>query len=267
MTVKLLGVPYDAHSSFRRGPAEAPAAIRAALTCGSANWCTESGLDLDPSTNHDWADIGDVDVPEPAEQAVAAIHRSAAAALADGSRLLSLGGDHMVTWPLVKAVTDRIEGLTIVHFDAHPDLYDALDGDRFSHACPFARIMEEGRVGRLLQFGIRTMNPHQREQAERFDVEVHELRDWDGTIPALSGPVYVTVDIDALDPAFAPGISHHEPGGMTTRQLLDSIRQIGAGDADVVGADIVELNPRRDVNDMTAMVAAKITRELLGVLM
>lgn len=267
MTVKLLGVPYDAHSSFRRGPAEAPAAIRAALTCGSANWCTESGLDLDPSTNHDWADIGDVDVPEPAEQAVAAIHRSAAAALADGSRLLSLGGDHMVTWALVKAVTDRIEGLTIVHFDAHPDLYDALDGDRFSHACPFARIMEEGRVGRLLQFGIRTMNPHQREQAERFDVEVHELRDWDGTIPALSGPVYVTVDIDALDPAFAPGISHHEPGGMTTRQLLDSIRQIGAGDADVVGADIVELNPRRDVNDMTAMVAAKITRELLGVLM
>jgi arginase len=267
MTVKLLGVPYDAHSSFRRGPADAPAAIRAALTCGSANWCTESGLDLDPSTNTEWVDIGDVDVPEPAEQAVAAIHRSAADALADGSRLLSLGGDHMVTWPLVSAVTDRVDDLTIVHFDAHPDLYDALDGDRFSHACPFARIMEEGNVGRLLQFGIRTMNPHQREQAERFGVEVHELRDWDGTIPALSGPVYVTVDIDALDPAFAPGISHHEPGGMTTRQLLDSIRQIGDGDADVVGADIVELNPRRDVNDMTAMVAAKITRELLGLLL
>jgi arginase len=267
MTVKLLGVPYDAHSSFRRGPADAPAAIRAALTCGSANWCTESGLDLDPSTNTEWVDIGDVDVPEPAEQAVAAIHRSAADALADGSRLLSLGGDHMVTWPLVSAVTDRVDDLTIVHFDAHPDLYDALDGDRFSHACPFARIMEEGNVGRLLQFGIRTMNPHQREQAERFGVEVHELRDWDGTIPALSGPVYVTVDIDALDPAFAPGISHHEPGGITTRQLLDSIRQIGDGDADVVGADIVELNPRRDVNDMTAMVAAKITRELLGLLL
>jgi agmatinase len=173
----------------------------------------------------------------------------------------------MVTWPLVSAVTERVDDLTIVHFDAHPDLYDSLDGDRFSHACPFARIMEGGRVARLMQFGIRTMNPHQRAQAERFGVEVHELRDWDGTIPALSGPVYITVDIDALDPAFAPGISHHEPGGMTTRQLLDSIRQIGAGDADVVGADIVELNPRRDVNDMTAMVAAKLTRELLGILL
>ena len=88
-----------------------------------------------------------------------------------------------------------------MHFDAHPDLYDHLDGDRFSHACPFARIMEEGRAARLLQFGIRTMNPHQRAQAERFGVEVHEFRDWDGVIPPLAGPVYVTVDLDALDPA------------------------------------------------------------------
>ncbi len=266
MTVKLLGVPYDAHSSFLRGPADAPAAIRAALTCGAANWCTESGLDLDPATNHDWTDLGDLDVPEPADQAVATIRGGAADAIADGSRLLSIGGDHMVTWPLVDAITDRVDDLTIVHFDAHPDLYDALDGDRFSHACPFARIMEQGRVRRLLQFGIRTMNPHQREQAERFGVEVHELRDWNGLIPELDGSVYVTVDIDALDPAFAPGISHHEPGGMTTRQLLDAIRQIGASNANVVGADLVEVNPRRDINDMTAMVGAKLVRELLGLL-
>jgi agmatinase len=178
----------------------------------------------------------------------------------------------MVTWPLVQAVTGSVgtatgvDGLTIVHFDAHPDLYDSLDGDRFSHACPFARIMEEGKVARLVQFGIRTMNPHQRAQCERFGVEVHEFRDWDGTVPALSGPVYVTVDIDALDPAFAPGVSHHEPGGMSTRQLLDAIRQLGTSGARVVGADVVELNPTRDVNDVTAMVAAKIVRELLGLL-
>jgi arginase family enzyme len=153
-----------------------------------------------------------------------------------------------------------------VHFDAHPDLYDHLDGDRYSHACPFARIMEEGRATRLLQFGIRTMSPHQREQADRFGVEVFEYRDWDGVIPTLSGPVYVTIDMDALDPAFAPGISHHEPGGMSTRELLDALRQIGAGDAAVVGADIVELNPARDRDDVTAMVAAKLARELLGLL-
>jgi agmatinase len=267
MTVKLLGVPYDAHSSFLRGPALAPAAIRAALTCGSANWCTESGLDLDPSTNDDWFDLGDLTLPDDAVDAVAAIRRGAADATADGSSLLSLGGDHLVTWPLVQAVTERHDGLTIVHFDAHPDLYDSLDGDRFSHACPFARIMEEGKVARLVQLGIRTMNPHQRDQAERFGVEVHELRDWDGTVPTLTGPVYVTVDLDALDPAFAPGVSHHEPGGMSTRQVLDALRQIGAGDGVVVvGADVVELNPTRDVNDVTAMVAAKLARELLGML-
>ena len=267
MTVNLLGVPYDAHSSFLRGPAHAPTAIRAALTCGSANWCTESGHDLDPANNHDWVDLGDLTLPDDAADAVEAIRIGAAAALADGSSLLSLGGDHMVTWPLVQAVSGHVDGLTIVHFDAHPDLYDSLDGDRFSHACPFARIMEEGKVDRLVQLGIRTMNPHQRDQAERFGVEVHELRDWDGVVPMITGPVYVTVDLDALDPAFAPGVSHHEPGGMSTRQLLDSLRQIAASGATVVGADVVELNPTRDINDVTAMVAAKVVRELLGLLM
>lgn len=266
MTVKLLGVPYDAHSSFMRGPARAPAAIRAALTCGAANWSTESGIDLDPSHSTDWVDLGDLTLPEEVTGAVTAIRIAAADAISDGAGLLSLGGDHLVSWPLVRAVTDRVDDLTIVHFDAHPDLYDSLDGDRYSHACPFARIMEEGKVARLVQFGIRTMNPHQLEQADRFGVEVHELRDWDGVVPDLTGPVYVTVDIDVLDPAFAPGISHHEPGGMSTRQLLDAINQIGASAAHLVGADIVELNPARDLNDMTAMVAAKLTRELLGLL-
>jgi agmatinase len=266
MSVKMLGVPYDAHSSFLRGPASAPVAIRAALTCGSANWCTESGLDLDPALTDAWSDLGDLDLPEEVLVAVSMIRIAASAALDDGSSLLSFGGDHLVTWPLVQAVSDHHPDLTIVHFDAHPDLYDHLDGDRYSHACPFARIMEEGRATRLLQFGIRTMTPHQREQADRFGVEVFEYRDWDGVIPALSGPVYVTIDMDALDPAFAPGISHHEPGGMSTRELLDALRQIGAGDGLVVGADIVELNPARDRDDVTAMVAAKLARELLGLL-
>lgn len=265
MTVKVQGLPYDAHSSFLRGPALAPPAIRAALTSGSANWCTESGRDLNPATDT-WRDLGDVPLTKGVEVALAAIRNATAEAVADGSKLLSLGGDHLVTWPIVQALRTRHEDLTIVHFDAHPDLYDELDGDRFSHACPFARIMEEGGVGRLMQFGIRTMTPHQRDQADRFQVEVHELRDWDGAIPDLAGPVYISVDLDVLDPAYAPGISHHEPGGMTTRQLLDAIRQIEAGDGNVIGADIVELNPRRDVNDMTAMVAAKLMRELLGLL-
>ncbi len=265
MTVKLLGVPYDAHSSFLRGPAGAPQAIRQALNCGSANWATELGATVDPESGV-WVDLGDLALAEEVQSAVADIREAAAAAIADGSPLMSLGGDHLITWPVIQAMAARHPGLTIVHFDAHPDLYDELDGDRFSHACPFARIMEEGQVERLLQFGIRTMTDHQRRQAERFGVEVHEFRSWDGVIPALSGPVYVSVDVDVLDPAFAPGISHFEPGGMSTRQLIDSLHQLQANEVQLVGADVVEINPRRDLNDMTAMVGAKLVRELIGLL-
>ena len=261
--VSLLGVPYDAHSSFLRGPAGAPAAVRAALTCGSANWCTERGTDLDPAKGARWQDRGDLDLPDEVEPALAAIRAAAADAIADGGRLVSIGGDHLVTWPLVQAMTEVHEGLTILHFDAHPDLYDELDGDRYSHACPFARIMEEGKVARLIQFGIRTMTPHQREQAERFGVEVHEARSGVSMVDDLRGPVYVSIDIDVLDPAYAPGISHHEPGGWSTRQLLDAVAAVSAAGVPVVGADLVEINPTRDINDMTAMVGAKLIRELL----
>lgn len=267
MTVKVLGVPYDAHSSYLRGPALAPPAVRAALTNGSANWCIEDGRDLDPDKGADWTDLGDLELPDDVHEATDLIRTAAADAIADGSRLLSIGGDHLVAWPLVQAITGRYDDLTIVHFDAHPDLYDELDGDRHSHACPFARIMEEGRVASLVQMGIRTMTPHQREQADRFGVEVHEARDAAASVPPLTGPVYVSIDIDVLDPAFAPGMSHFEPGGWSTRQLLTAIAQIATQDVEVVGADLVEINPDRDVHGLTAMVGAKVFRELLGLML
>ncbi len=274
--VQLLGVPYDAHSSHLRGPAEAPAAVRAALHGGSANWFTELGVEVDPDDGG-WVDRGDVavdnDDPAAVEGALAAIEAAATAAIGSGgdgpAPLLSIGGDHLVTWPLVRAVAAAQRGrpLTIVHIDAHPDLYDELNGDRYSHACPFARIMEEGLADRLIQVGIRTATAHQRAQVERFGVEMLELRTWDGALPEIDGPVYVSIDVDGLDPAFAPGVSHHEPGGLTTRQLLDVLHQLGARPGlTVVGADVVEINPRRDVNDVTAMVGAKLTRELLALL-
>ena len=111
------------------------------------------------------------------------------------------------------------------------------------------------------------MTPHQRAQAERFDVEVHEARDVDARVPALTGPVYVSIDIDVLDPAFAPGMSHFEPGGWSTRQLLAALAQIRGQGVDVVGADLVEINPDRDVDGLTAMVGAKLFRELLGLML
>jgi agmatinase len=261
----LLGVPYDRHSSYLRGSAKAPASVRRALHGGSANYTTELGVDVNPVR---WAERGDLDLPDDVEQALPLITSAASAATADGGRLVSIGGDHLVTWPLVRGVAANLSGLTIVHFDAHPDLYDHLDGDHHSHACPFARIMEERLAQRLVQIGIRTMTAHQRDQADRFGVEVHELRTWNGRLPEdLSGPAYVTIDVDALDPANAPGVSHHEPGGMTTRQLIDCLHQLaGMPSVQVVAADVVEINPDRDINDMTAMVGAKLVRELLGLM-
>jgi len=139
-------------------------------------------------------------------------------------------------------------------------MYDEYDGNRLSHACPFARIMEEGLAARLLQVGIRTMNPHQKKQAERFGVQVFEMRFWKRGMPLpLEGPLYISLDMDVLDPAYAPGISHHEPGGMTTREVLEIVKEIKGP---VVGADIVEYNPSRDILDITGMVAAKLLKEI-----
>ncbi len=175
-------------------------------------------------------------------------------------RLISLGGDHAITYPLLKSYHNKFGRLELVHLDAHPDLYESYDGNRFSHACPFARIMEEQLASRLVQIGIRTLNPHQKQQAERFGTEiitVTQLKNATGL--QLKGPLYLSIDLDVLDPAFAPGVAHHEPGGLSTRQLIDLIQQL---QAPIVGADIVEYNPKRDLSDMTAMVAVKILKEV-----
>jgi arginase len=162
----------------------------------------------------------------------------------------------------VKAVAKGYPDLTIFHFDAHPDLYEEFEGNRLSHACPFARIMETGVAKRLVQVGIRTINRHQREQAARYGVEVVEMR----ALPAYerlksNGPVYISFDMDVLDPAFAPGISHREPGGMSVREAITHLHAI---QGEIVGADLVEYNPVRDVSGMTATVGAKILKEILG---
>ncbi|MFQ5568491.1 MAG: agmatinase [Rhodothermales bacterium] len=256
-TVAVLGLPTDENSSFMRGPALAPPRIRDALHSGSANLCSESGLDL--STDPRWRDLGDLNLGEDAD-ARAQIEGTVGTVLDRGARVLALGGDHAVTYPVIRAYGKRYDALNILHLDAHPDLYDTFEGSRYSHACPFARIMEEGLVARLVQVGIRTMNPHQRAQAERFGVEVIEMRHWhpDQRV-AFEGPVYLSFDMDVLDPAYAPGISHHEPGGFSTREAFRIIQNL---EAPLVGADIVEFNPVRDPVGITAMTAAKLLKEI-----
>jgi arginase len=259
----LLGIPLDINSSYFRGPAGAPGKIREALRTDASNQWSELGVDVGAAGA--FADAGDLQLSnsrERIEQDFAAIQQAVAELLKKDERPVSLGGDHSVTYPILKAFAHRSSELTIVHFDAHPDLYDEFEGSRVSHACPFARIMEKRLAKRLVQIGIRTLNRHQREQAEKFGVEIVQM----SSLPAydrlkIHGPVYISFDMDVLDPAFAPGISHHEPGGMTVREAIAHLHSI---EGTIVGADIVEYNPARDIGGMTATVAAKILKEILG---
>ena len=256
----LIGLPYDASSSFRRGPAKAPPLIRAALHSDASNRWSESGHDLD--TPGVWHEAGDLALP-PTTDSRDLITAGIAAVIASGRRPIALGGDHSVTYPVLRAIHAAHGPVTILHVDAHPDLYASFAGDRFSHACPFARIMEAGLAHRLVQVGIRTFNGRQRAQAERFGVEVIDMRAWAaGVRPlGLTGPVYCSIDLDGIDPAFAPGVSHREPGGLTVREVITLVQALPAS---LVGADVVEYNPDTDLDGITAPVAAKLVKELVG---
>jgi arginase len=253
--VGILGIAYDAKSSFMRGPAQAPPRIREALTDGSSNYWAENGNYTGP--RDDLTDLGDLE-PETYDEIYPDVSRQLGAV----GRLLILGGDHSITYPAVKACREKFGAFDILQIDAHSDLYDVFEGDRFSHACPFARIMEEGLASRLVQVGIRTLPPQLESQVKRFGVELIELKNLSQfSSIEFQSPLYISLDLDVLDPAFAPGISHYEPGGMSTRELLEII---GSIQAPLVGADIVEFNPRRDVNGVTAALCAKLTKELLA---
>ena len=276
-TVTVIGAPWDASSSFQRGASGAPPLIRRALWSDSSNAWNERGDNL--AAEGVLEDGGDVELPGDAAGARDAIEQRVRQALKDGRRPLILGGDHSISYPVLRAFGGRAEPPTVIHLDAHADLYDEFPlsrpgtaddeagrGARFSHACPFARIMEERLATRLVQVGIRTLNAHQRSQAGRFGVEILGAERWRDAIPLLGrvrGALYVSIDLDVLDPAFAPGVSHPEPGGLSVREVLELL---GAIKVPVIGADIVEYNPLNDVRDLTARVAAKFVKELVGVL-
>jgi arginase len=276
LRLALLGLPWDRSSSFERGAAEAPVHIRRALWSPSTNTASEAGAAIEPATLDD---RGDLALGDDAAAARLAIEHGVAALLAEGLVPLLLGGDHSVTYPVLRAFRGQSPA-SVLHIDAHGDLYDefpafAPDGasarlrsvpgqrDRYSHACPFARAMEEGLIGRLVQVGVRTQTAHLRAQAARFGVEVYGMDRWaEAPVEALPGPVYVSLDLDGLDPAFAPGVAHPEPGGLSTRDVVSLLHRI---QAPIAGADIVEYSPRNDVRDLTARVAAKLLKEATAV--
>ncbi len=255
--INLLGIPFDANSSFMRGPAQAPPLIRKALESDSGNYYNEAGQQVANLLK----DKGDIPAIVPYRDLAAEISKI----YTPSEKWIFLGGDHSVTYPILQALAPHHSKLSILHLDAHSDLYDELDGNRYSHACPFARIMENGLAQHLTQVGIRTLNAHQKEQASKFQVEIIPMSKWTEELTVtIDGPVYLSLDIDVLDPAFAPGISHYEPGGASTRQVISFIQR--HQHLNIIAADIVEYNPLRDLNEMTAFVAAKFLKELVGAL-
>lgn len=252
--VLLQGMLFDEKSSFQTGSRLAPPLIREALYSDSSNLFTEDMVDIDILNIED---KGDFEIASYFDiETITKQH------LHSGCKLLTLGGDHSITFPIIKAHHRNYPVLDILHIDAHPDLYPEFEGDPYSHACPFARIMENGLANRLVQVGIRTLNARQAAQAEKYNVEMHQMKNLNlDAIPKFKNPVYISLDMDAFDPAFAPGVSHCEPGGLSSRQVINLIQNI---DTNIVGADIVEYNPENDLRKMTAFLAAKMMKEILG---
>ncbi len=248
------GIQFDQHSSYQQGPKKAPKLIREALHSGSMNLFAENGISIE---NNAITDLGDFEINSYFDiQTITEKH------LTNYDKILSFGGDHSISYPLIKAYQKKYPIIDILHIDAHSDLYDVFENNKYSHACPFARIMEEKLAVKLVQVGIRTLNTHQAEQAQKFNVEIHQMKNWDlNNIKAFQNPLYISLDMDGFDPAFAPGVSHHEPGGFSSREVIELIQSI---DTPIIGADIVEYNPDRDFQNMTAFLAAKMTKEILG---
>ncbi|HUS86942.1 MAG TPA: agmatinase [Bacteroidales bacterium] len=252
--ITVIGIPYDKKSSTLRGPSKAPPLIRKCLHSGISNYYSENGVTIE---NDQIGDMGDFDIDEYFD-----IEKIGRQSINDHSRLFTLGGDHSITYPLLRALSGTYYDISVLHIDAHADLYDEYGGDRYSHACPFARIMEDGLASRLLQVGIRTLNDHQREQSARFGTEIIEMKDFQlNKIPRLTGNVYLSIDMDGIDPGFAPGVSHQEPGGLSPRDVISIINGIKGT---IIGADLVEFNPLLDSNGITASLAVKLMKEILG---
>ena len=228
---------------------------------GSANCFSENGIEIIEGKTHQ--DDGDLIFKETDPAKVfKLIKETISSHLKNKNKVFCFGGDHFVSWPIIDSFSEQFDNLNILHLDAHADLYENFDNNPYSHASPFARIMESGKINSLTQVGIRTLNSHQRNQAERYKINQVEMKNFNlNFIQLLKAPLYISLDLDVLDPAFAPGISHHEPGGLSTRELIQIIQSINV---EIVGADIVEYNPVRDVNNMTAMVGYKLFKEIIA---
>lgn len=255
----ILGLPMDYTVSYRPGARRGPLAIRNVSIA-----IEEYSLYQDKSLeDYYYCDLGDLGLPfGNVSASLDMIEKAADILLQDGKFPVFLGGEHLVTYPLVKAFARKYPDLRIVHFDAHADLRKDYYGEDHSHSTVMRKIAEMLGPGKIFQFGIRSGIKDEFEFARKntrmypFEI-IDPLK---GVLEELRGyPVFVSLDIDVVDPAFAPGTGTQEPGGCTSREIIQAIHLLG--EVDVVGFDLVEVCPPMDFSEQTAILAAKLVRE------
>lgn len=257
----LFGAPYDCTTSFRPGTRFASAAMRRE-SYGLELYSPYQGKEL---TDRKIFDGGDLELPFGApEPMLRMIERQAAGILKDGKRPFMLGGEHLVTLGAVRAAVKKFPDLHILHFDAHADLRDDYLGQKLSHACVLRRCHELVGDGKIYQFGIRSGDKSEFDWGrERVFTRLFDFEGLDGALRALAGkPVYLTVDLDVLDPSVFPGTGTPEPGGVSFDALRKAVTD-ACGALNVVAADVNELSPHYDASGASTAVACKIVREML----
>ena len=274
--VAVLGVPFDSGVSYRPGARFGPSHIRQSSRLLRPY---NPAQDVSPFAAMQVADAGDLGVnPFDIAEAIASIEQGAEATLASADRLLTLGGDHTIALPLLRCMARRHGPVAVLHFDAHLDTWDTYFGAPYTHGTPFRRASEEGLIDpeRSLHVGIRgpLYGATDLEESTRLGYATVACTDYDrlgldGVIAAMrerlgDGPVYVSVDIDVVDPGMAPGTGTPEAGGLTSRELLATLR--GLQGLHVVSADIVEVAPAYDHAEVTGIAAAHVGYELLSVM-
>ncbi|HBQ96185.1 MAG: agmatinase [Sulfobacillus benefaciens] len=255
------GIPMDFTVSFQPGSRFAPVRVREA-SYAIETYSVMLDRDLDELR---LCDAGDLELPF--GNVTESLHRIKTAVqtmIADGKRCFALGGEHLVSFPIVQALVEKYPDLVIVHLDAHADLRDDYLGEKLSHATVMRRISERIRPGNLYQFGIRSGTRDEIAFARQLGhFYPHEVKNpLEQVLGELQGrPVYVTIDSDVIDPAYLPGTGTPEPGGISSTEAFEAVRLFKG--LQVVGADLVEVMPANDVSQRSAVLAAKLIREAL----
>ncbi|RDY72347.1 agmatinase [Halobacillus trueperi] len=260
----IYGMPMDWTVSFRPGSRFGPNRIREA-SIGLEEYSPYLDRHLEEVNYHD---AGDLMLPfGNAARSLNIIEGYLDELLEKGKFPLGLGGEHLVTWPVIQAMYKKHPDLAIIHIDAHADLREEYEGEVLSHSTPIRKSCELLGAENVYSFGIRSGMREEFQYAEESGMHMAKfevLEPLKKVLPELAGrPVYVTIDIDVLDPAFAPGTGTAEAGGISSKELLASIHAIAGSDLNVVGADLVEVAPAYDPTEKTQIAASKFIREML----